>query len=63
MPQIIAHMTEIRRARPDFPVVICSGYTQDPSLVGDEQPTALLGKPWEPADLVRTVRSALAGDD
>lgn len=56
-------MTEIRRARPDFPVVICSGYIQDPSLVGDEQPTALLGKPWEPADLVRTVQSALAGDD
>ena len=54
-------MHEIRSARPDFPIVLCSGYVHDPSMADDHQPTAVLAKPWEPAELVRVVETTLSG--
>jgi CheY-like chemotaxis protein len=56
-------MQELLRIRPDIHIVLSSGYTQEEALpVGDlsAAATAFIQKPYRPADLVATIRRALA---
>lgn len=54
-------LEQIRRMRPDVPVILSSGYTkQDAIEPGSEhRSVAFIQKPYLPEDLVRTVRDAL----
>lgn len=53
-------LTEIRKLRPDIPAVMSSGYSDILASNKDLAPgTAFLAKPYEPDDLLRTVREQL----
>jgi two-component system, cell cycle sensor histidine kinase and response regulator CckA len=53
-------LTEIRKLRPGIPAVMSSGYSDILASNKELAPgTAFLGKPYEPDDLLRTVREQL----
>jgi CheY-like chemotaxis protein len=53
-------LTEIRRLAPQIPAVMSSGYSDILASNKELAPsTAFLGKPYEPDDLLRTVREQL----
>jgi two-component system cell cycle sensor histidine kinase/response regulator CckA len=65
MPDMSGAMTmqELLRIRPDLRVVLSSGYSQEEAApIGDvtSAATAFIQKPYRPADLVATIRRALA---
>jgi CheY-like chemotaxis protein len=56
-------LRELRRIRPDVPVILSSGYGERcPERLGaDGRPSAFLPKPYIPDTLVGAVRSVLGG--
>jgi CheY-like chemotaxis protein len=56
-------LLEIRRLRPDLPVVLASGFGEDVGAerAADDEIAAFLRKPYEPDDLVEAIRTALSG--
>jgi DNA-binding response OmpR family regulator len=53
--------TQLKKERPNVPVLYTSGYTKNIMLgAGFEQGLALLGKPFLPADLLSKVDEILA---
>ncbi|MDX2193347.1 MAG: response regulator [Gemmatimonadales bacterium] len=55
-------LKELKRRRPDLPVVLVSGYAvaEATGAIGGPRPDAFLRKPFELKDLARTVRQLLA---
>jgi DNA-binding NtrC family response regulator len=56
-------MQELLRIRPDLRVVLSSGYSQEEAVTDNEVTSAAVAfiqKPYRPADLVATIRRALA---
>ncbi len=64
MPELSGTATfgELRRLRPDLPVVLASGYREELAAqrFGREGLAGFLRKPYDPADLVAAVEDALA---
>jgi CheY-like chemotaxis protein len=64
MPDLGGHeaLLEIRRLRPELPVIVASGFGEDASAerFGTEEIAAFLRKPYEPEDLIDAVRAALS---
>jgi len=56
-----AALERIRRAAPDMPAILCSGYTWrlDGEPRRHEAFCAVIQKPWQPRELLRGVRDAL----
>lgn len=65
MPRLGGRETfqELRRLRPDVPVVVCSGYTQEKTdeWLDGETRAVFLEKPFEPAQLLGALRGLLNG--
>ena len=63
MPDIDGEATfgEIRRLRPDLPVILTSGYDEERTAerFTAEHIAGFLRKPYEPDDLIRKVEKAL----
>lgn len=59
----VALAEEIRRLRPDIPVLLTTGWA-DPAKSGENSRDAwpMIGKPYRPADLAGRVHALLAGD-
>ena len=55
-------LEEIRRIRPDLPVILVSGYAEEAarSLLGERSRASFLHKPFEPEELMERLRAALA---
>jgi two-component system cell cycle sensor histidine kinase/response regulator CckA len=56
-------MQELLRVRPDLRIVLSSGYSQEEAVPASDvtaAATAFIQKPYRPADLVATIRRALA---
>ncbi|MGH7288022.1 MAG: response regulator, partial [Myxococcota bacterium] len=54
-------LEEIRRQRPELPVIVMSGYAEDKARdrLGAGPHTSFLHKPFEPEELIERLRSAL----